>query len=288
MAENEPKHEHEHEHAGHEAPGKSKGDPMEKEGVKAQKHGNKIALIGILVGIGVAIYLYMRSQSSSSSSTIPGTTIPNTTTGTTGNGGGGSSGGGARRGRRGKTGKTGKTGPPGPGPGTGPGSGPGSGPGTGPPNTGVTTGASSVQGNIVTPGPGTRAAAITSAFAGTGISPRVIGILASSPPSNPSVGTVQPSISQLSNPNVIAMATQMAQQSNPQSAPAQANAISTAAVNPNIATAAARTISQEQGTPYTVNGLTYANKSVYQQYHPTTHHAPARHSGRPPAGAGGY
>ena len=277
------------EHHGHEAPEK-KPDPVEKSTLKATKHGNKIAIIGILVGIGVAIYLYIKNKNSSSSSsgTLPGSTIPIST----GNGSGGGSGSGPQ-------GPQGPPGPPGP-PGTPPGT-----TGTGTPakgiaatgpflpstlpspegqllhrtNPGVTTGSghSAITANVAaTSAPQTRyAAGVTSALAKTGLSQKVIASIATSPPSNPAVGTVQPSAAQLSNPNVQKVARNLASQPSQQQAPIQADIVATAAVNPNIARSEAQNLANEQGQKVTINGRTYANQAIANEYTHQTHHKTA-------------
>ena len=271
------------EHHGHEASEK-KPDPVEKSTLKATKHGNKIAIIGILVGIGVAIYLYIKNKNSSSSSsgTLPGSTIPIST----GNGSGGGSGSGPQ-------GPQGPPGPPGP-PGQPVGTTGTSTTGTagapvllrqGAPaavwaavhrtNPGVSTGSghSAITANVAaTNAPQTRYAAVTSALAKTGLSQKVIASLASSPPSNPAVGTVQPSAAQLSNPNVQKVASNLASQSNPQQPNIQADIVSTAAVNPNIARSEAQNLANEQGQKVTINGKTYANQAIANEYTHQTHH----------------
>ena len=168
------------EHHGHEAPEK-KPDPVEKSTLKATKHGNKIAIIGILVGIGVAIYLYIKNKNSSSSSsgTLPGSTIPIST----GNGG---SGGGSGSGPQGPQGPPGPPGPPGTPPGTtgtgttGTGT-TGTSTTTGTTNPGVTTGSghSAITANVAaTSAPQTRyAAGVTSALAKTGLSQKVLPLI---------------------------------------------------------------------------------------------------------------
>ena len=263
------------EHHGHEASEK-KPDPVEKSTLKATKHGNKIAIIGILVGIGVAIYLYIKNKNSSSSSsgTLPGSTIPIST----GNGSGGGSGSGPQ-------GPQGPPGPPGP-PGqpvgttgtgtTGTGTTGTGTTGTSATNPGVSTGSghSAITASVAsTPAPQTRyAAAVTSALAKTGLSQKVIASIASSPPSNPAVGTVQPSAAQLSNPNVQKVASNLASQSNPQQPNIQADIVSTAAVNPNIARSEAQNLANEQGQKVTINGKTYANQAIANEYTHQTHH----------------
>ena len=101
-------------------------------------------------------------------------------------------------------------------------------------------------------------------LAATGISPQVRSIIAASPPSG--AGAKQPTLAELTTPNVLAVAHQQTTQAQPQSPQSQADIISTAAVNPNIAQSEVQTLHQEQGTPVTVNGLTYANQSIANQY----------------------